>query len=145
MQKQSVVPNDICADIPDPNPASCASDAMWDGNWPAFFKWAEKAAANGDSVTAMWLAEEYENPAKTSSAGKNLVLAYMWYDIAAELKAREIRRKPAASNPTFADDNQMEINYRNSVGDQLTPSNIQRALDLEKAWFSQNQRTLRYH
>ena len=86
-QEQRVVPTDICAGVQNAGPedaASCAQDALWDHNWPAFLNWAQKAVAAGDYIPADWLGEEYESPGSGNEViKKDLVRAYMWYDIAA--------------------------------------------------------------
>ena len=137
LQEQRVVPTDICAGIPDADPLSCAQDALWDQNWPAFLEWAQKAVAAGDYLAADWLGEEYESPGSDNEViKKDLVRAYMWYDIAAQLHARQIQQMPPTSSPIGVEDNQAEINYRNGVAESLTPAQIAEALRSEKEWFA---------
>jgi TPR repeat protein len=133
-QQQRVAPTDTCARIPDPDAADCAHDAMMDQNWPAFLKWAQKTAAEGDSIRAYWLGDVYESG--ENGLSKDLVRAYMWYDIAAQLHDRQIQQMPAAQNPTDTEDNKQEINSRDAVGEHLTPAQKAEALRLEREWFS---------
>src|SRR5690242_6056470 len=81
LQEQRVVPADICAGISGADASSCAQSALFNHNWPAFLKWAQKGAASGNHLPAFWLADVYETGEDTIS--KDLVRAYMWYDIAA--------------------------------------------------------------
>jgi len=114
---------------------SCAQNALFDDNWPAFLKWAQRAAKAGDSTAAFWLALEYQDPGPTGAPTfhKNLVRAYMWYDIAAELHARKIRTLAVTSGTP--ETNELEINYRNAVGQDLTRVQIAAALRLESDWW----------
>ena len=136
LQTQSIEQKDDCpgADVA----SSCASDAMWSNNGPKFLKWAQIAAAQGEYLPAYWLGGTYGSGSEKSNIKRDLVRAYMWYDIAAFLQAREIQKLPPASNPGDRKTNQQAINYRDGVGRKMTAAEIDEALRLEKEWLSRH-------
>ncbi len=123
---------DTCAGDPDADAWSCAQDAMSNDDWPAFLKWAQKAASEGDYHAADRLGDVYESGRPGIS--KDVVRAYMWYDIGAQLHAKKIRQLSKAQ--TYAGDNRQEIRYRDDVGRHLTPDQIAEALQVEREWLS---------
>ena len=136
LEQQSAVPVDTCAGQARPDAEVCAQRALFDHNWPAFLKWAQLAAKGGSYLAADWLAQEYRSPARGAAPTfrQDLIRAYMWFDIAAELHARTIRALPPSADPEHRETNSQEINYRDDIARQLTPEQIAQALRLEEAW-----------
>jgi TPR repeat protein len=89
-----------------------------------------RGAEQGDSTSAFWLAELYEDG--HGGVEQILVHAYKWYDIAAALKAIEIDKLPAGSDSS----NKAEINYRNAIPKHMPPSQIGDAQMMAREWLS---------
>lgn len=140
-QQQIVAPTDICEDDEE-DAGSCAQHSMERDNWPAFVKWAQRAARQGDYIVAYWLAGKYESGEREHAPGwggieKDSMRAYIWYDIAAQLHARYIQTLPATSdNLRGPETNKAEILARDYVAKNLSDDRIAEALLLEKEWFA---------
>ncbi|WP_300783212.1 hypothetical protein [Enhydrobacter sp.] len=134
LQQQRVEQTDDCSG----DASSCAMDALWSHNGRAFLKWAQVAVAKGDHTPAYWLGEVFESGDKKMNIQADIVRAYMWYDIAALLQAREIQKLPPATDPSFAQTNQQAINYRDGVAREMTAAQVNEALRLEKEWLTKH-------
>jgi formylglycine-generating enzyme required for sulfatase activity len=95
-----------------------------------------KAAEQGDHLAAVWLGQLYGGG---DLGQKDPFQAYKWYDIAAYLHGLEIDRLPPGSR----EDNQLEINWRDSTARQLTPEQVSDAQKQSRDWIAQRKRSSR--
>jgi hypothetical protein len=131
-QQQAVAQVDVCeggnsSKMDASEAASCAQSAMWDENWKAFFKWGPIAAAKGDWVAASWVGDEFRYRS-------NYFYAYMWFDIAAQLHATNIKNLAPADNPERREDNSSELDSRDKMGKMLSKQQMLAAIAQEKNW-----------
>lgn len=132
LHTQSKDTSDICANSTDPmansDIYSCATDAMSNNNYSVAMKWLLKGASRGDDMAQFQLGMIYEDGKGVS---QDFVQAYKWFDIAAATHGACIDQKSPGRSQ---EDNQMEINYRNSVAKKMTQEQIKEAQGLARDW-----------
>lgn len=107
--------------------ASCGLEASRNHNYPVAKAAWTKAAERGDYLAATWLGSLFGSG---DLGEKHKTQAYKWYDIAAYMHALEIERLP----PGAREDNQLEINWRDATGRELTPEQVAEAQRQAKEW-----------